>query len=87
VTLDNWKDIAKNVVHPAGTEVFGEISLNVNISANLESPTSAEVWDYLGLTADSVMPPFFASSTSYTNSKISNLPLTTDQVYVIFNYL
>jgi hypothetical protein len=87
VTLDNWKDIVKQTIHPAGTEVFGEILINKEISANLESPIRAEVWDYLGLTADCNVAPFFASTTTYTNSRVANLALTTDQVYVIFNYL
>jgi len=86
-SIDSWKDIAKATVHPAGMEVFGEIYINNQISANVETTVNNEVWDYLGITADMSIPPFDASMTSYSNSRVQNLPISTDHVYYIFNIL
>jgi hypothetical protein len=86
-SIDSWKDIAKATVHPAGMEVFGEIDINNQISANVETTVDNEIWDYLGITADMSIPPFDASMTSYSNSRVQNLPISTDHVYYIFNIL
>ena len=86
-SIDSWKDIAKATVHPAGMEVFGEIYINNQISANVETTVDNEIWDYLGITADMNIPPFDASMTSYSNSRVQNLPISTDHVYYIFNIL
>lgn len=86
-SIDSWKDIAKATVHPAGMEVFGEIYINNQISANVETTVDNEIWDYLGITADMSIPPFDASMTSYSNSRVQNLPISTDHVYYIFNIL
>jgi hypothetical protein len=86
-SIDSWKDIAKATVHPAGMEVFGEIYINNQISANVETTVDNEIWDYLGITSDMSIPPFDASMTSYSNSRVQNLPISTDHVYYIFNIL
>ena len=86
-SIDSWKDIAKATVHPAGMEVFGEIYINNQISANVETTVDNEIWDYLGITADMSIPPFDASMTTYSNSRVQNLPISTDHVYYIFNIL
>jgi hypothetical protein len=87
VTTDNWKDPASKLIHPAGTEVFGEIFIRNEVSANLEVNTPDETWNYLGLTTDSNTAPFGASMTTYSNRLVTNLSVTTDLVYVVFNYL
>jgi len=87
VTVDNWKNIASATVHPAGTEVFGEILINNNISGNLETSGNAEIWDYFSLTTDSNLYPFYADMTTYTNSRVTNLSVTTDAIYSILGYL
>lgn len=85
VSIDNWNATATQLVHPAGTEVFGEIDINKEITANLESTGISETWDYFGLTADTTNFP--ASLTTYSSSKVTNLIVTTDMVYTLFNYL
>lgn len=87
VSTDNWKDISTQLVHPAGTESFGEIYIRNEISANLEVNTPDETWNYLGLTTDNNTNTFGASMTTYSNRLVAALPVTTDLVYVIFNYL
>jgi hypothetical protein len=86
-SIDKWKDIVKSTVHPAGMEVFGEVFITNQISANVETTVDNEIWDYLGITADMNIPPFDASMTSYSNSRVQNLPISTDHVYYIFNIL
>ena len=85
VSISNWDKTASQLLHPAGAEVFGEIDINKEISANLEAPIKLEAWDYFGLTADTTLFP--ASLTTYTNSRVTNLSVTTDMVYTLFNYL
>jgi hypothetical protein len=87
VTTNNWKETTSKLIHPAGTEAFGEIFINEKVSANLEVNTPDETWNYLGLTTDSDKPPFNTSMTTYSNRLVSNLSMSTDLVYVIFNYL
>jgi hypothetical protein len=65
--------------------VFGEIDINKEISGNIEPTGASEVWDYFGITTDSNVFP--ASLTTYSNSRVTNLRVTTDMVYALFNYL
>ena len=85
VSIGEWNSTVSQLVHPAGTEVFGEIYINKEISGNLEPTGITEVWDYFGLTTDSNVFP--ASLTTYTNSRVTNLSVTTDMVYTLFGYL
>jgi len=85
VSIGEWNTTASQLIHPAGTDVFGEIDINKEISGNLEPTGNTEVWDYFGLTADSNVFP--ASITTYTNSRVANLGVTTDMVYTLFGYL
>lgn len=85
VSIGEWDATASQLVHPAGTQVFGEIDINKEISGNLEATGLTEVWDYFGLTADCNVFP--ASITTYTNSRVANLSVTTDMVYTLFGYL
>jgi hypothetical protein len=89
VTSNEWRDFVKSAIHPAGTEVFGDLSLasNINIASNIT--VASEITDYLGLTADNIMPENFrADSTSYTDSRFSvTIDLKADQVIYLFRYL
>jgi hypothetical protein len=87
VSIGEWNSTASQLIHPAGTEVFGEIDINKDVSANLETTGPSEIWDYLGFTCDSNTAPFNASITTYTNSRVTNLALTTDMVFTLFGYL
>ena len=88
VSIDNWQNLATDVLHPAGAELFGEININNEIPANVGVIGSSEVWDYFGLTADcdANANPYVSnvrtSSTTYSNQLINNLNLTSDMVYV-----
>jgi len=89
VTSNEWREFVKSAIHPAGTEVFGDLSLysNLNISSNVTA--ASEITDYLGLTADNLLPDKFrADSTSYTDSRFSvTIDLKADQVVYLFRYL
>lgn len=85
VTIDNWKDIASATVHPAGTEFFGEILINNEISSNVETVANSEIWDYLVFTTDKDI--ISSDVTTFHNSRIASLPVTTDMVYTILGYL
>jgi len=87
VNIGDWKSTATNLVHPAGMEVFSEIftenDLNINSNANINS----EVVNYLGITTDYASNVFTAGMTAYSNSKLSNLSITADHVYIPLGYL
>ena len=87
LSLDKWKNVVSAIAHPAGTELFGEILINNTIDSNAEPASNAEIWNYFGLTTDSNVYPFYSDITTYTNSIVSNLSVTTDMVYVLFGYL
>jgi hypothetical protein len=87
VSVDKWYNTATELLHPAGTEIFGEILINNKITANAGVTGSSEIWDYLGLTADSNTAPFLSSMTTYTNRLVANLAIKADTVSVIFGYL
>ena len=50
--------------------------INNEISSNSKPAGQSEVWDYFGITADSNVIP--ASLTLYTNSRVTNLKVTTN---------
>jgi hypothetical protein len=85
ISIADWNKTTSQLVHPSGTEVFGEIDINKEISGNSEPTGQSEVWDYFGITSDSNV--IIASTTLYTNSRVTNLKVTTDMIYVIFDYL
>lgn len=87
VGISDWGPTASKLLHPAGMELFGEIDINKEISGNTEAIIDAEVWDYFGLTADSNLQIFNTAMTTYTNSRVTNLSVTTDMVYTLFRYL
>jgi hypothetical protein len=87
LSLSTWKNIVVPIAHPAGTELFGEILINNTIDANVYPASNAEIWDYFGGTTDSNTYPFSADMTTYTNSRVTNLSVTSDMVYTLFGYL
>ena len=64
VPVTEWKPATNDLIHPAGMEVFGEIDINRDISANAEANIRAEVWDYYGLTADCNLAIFNAGTST-----------------------
>ena len=87
VNINNWKSVATNLIHPAGMEVFGEIFTENELNSNSNAPISSEVVNYLGITADYSSNIFSAGMTKYTNSRITNLPITADHVYIPIGFL
>jgi len=87
VSLDNWAAVAASIVHPAGMQVFSEIDNTNKVLSNISTTVNNEVWDYLGITADMDSPPFEASMTTYSNSRVANLDIKSDHVYYLFSYL
>ena len=87
VTVDKWKELAKHSIHPAGTEVFGEIELNATVSSNINHTGNTEIWDYLGFTADYAGNILTSDSTDFSHSNVIGLPYTVDVVYYRIGYL
>lgn len=87
ISLDNWANIAASTVHPAGMQFFSEIDTTNKVLSNISTTVNNEVWDYLGITADMASPPFDASMTTYSDSRVANLNITSDHVFYLFNYL
>ena len=87
LSLDTWKNVVSAIAHPVGTALFGEILINNTIDSNAAPASNAEIWDYFGLTTDSNTYPFYADTSTYTNSRVTNLSVTSDMVYTLFGYL
>ena len=86
VNIEEWRNTVQNLVHPAGSELFSEIYVNNEFSANSNALISAEVWDYLGITADKT-GMFNTSMTTYSDHRVSNLHINADHVVIQFGYL
>jgi len=87
VSIDNWANVAASTVHPAGMQFFSEIDTTNKVLSNISTTVNNEVWDYLGITADMSLPQFNASMTTYSNSRVANLNITSDHVFYLFSYL
>jgi len=87
VNIEEWRGVVQNLVHPAGTEAFSEIYVNNQFSANSNALIASEVWDYLGITTDKSGNIFNASMTTYSDHRVSNLPISADHVVIQFGYL
>ena len=68
-------------------EVFSEIFTENNLNSNSSVSVPSEVVNYLGITADYASNLFTAGMTSYSNSRLSNLSITADHVYIPLGYL
>ncbi|CAB4126731.1 hypothetical protein UFOVP84_18 [uncultured Caudovirales phage] len=40
ILFDSYKSVIKNLIHPAGTEIFGEYNIDLNINANISTSMS-----------------------------------------------
>jgi hypothetical protein len=87
VNIGDWKSTATNLIHPAGMEIFSEIFTENDLNSNSGVNVSSEVINYLGITSDYASNIFTAGMTSYSNSRLSNLSITTDHVYIPLGYL
>ena len=87
INIGDWKSAVTNLIHPAGMEVFSEIFTENNLNSNSSVSVPSEVVNYLGITADYASNLFTAGMTSYSNSRLSNLSITADHVYIPLGYL
>lgn len=61
-SINEWRESVRRSVHPAGWNVFGEVSFATLVSANIQSPAAGSVGDYIG---DDTFSPELAST--FTN--------------------
>ena len=61
-SINEWRESVRRSVHPAGWNVFGEVSFSTLISATIQNPTAGTVGDYIG---DDTYSPELAST--FTN--------------------
>lgn len=61
-SINEWRESVRRSVHPAGWNVFGEVSFSTLISATIQNPTAGSVGDYIG---DDTYSPELAST--FTN--------------------
>ena len=61
-SINEWRESVRRSVHPAGWNVFGEVSFSTLVSANIQNPTAGSVGDYIG---DDTYSPELAST--FTN--------------------
>tara|TARA_B100000900_G_scaffold394198_1_gene391406 strand:- start:8343 stop:11159 length:2817 start_codon:yes stop_codon:yes gene_type:complete len=47
-SINEWRESVRRSVHPAGWNVFGEVSFASQVSARLQVPTAGQVVDYTG---------------------------------------
>ena len=61
-SINEWRESVRRSVHPAGWNVFGEVSFSTLVSATIQNPTAGSVGDYIG---DDTYSPELAST--FTN--------------------
>ncbi len=77
-----WRNTVISSIHPAGTEVFGEVLIDSILVSNVKTTGTSEIWDYFAITADKDIPPFSADMTTYSTSRFTGFPVTADHVFV-----
>ena len=58
-SINEWRESVRRSVHPAGWNVFGEVSFASLVSARIHNPTAGNVGDYIG---DDTFSPELAST-------------------------
>lgn len=58
-SINRWRDLIKTSVHPAGWNVFGEVSYSTSVAAKMKAITAEGIPDYLG---DETITPDLAST-------------------------
>jgi hypothetical protein len=61
-SINEWRESVRRSVHPAGWNVFGEVSFSTLVSATIQTPTAGSIGDYYG---DDTYSPELAST--FTN--------------------
>jgi hypothetical protein len=85
-SIENWESLVRNTTHPAGTELFGEIFITSELKSNVSvDSVDSEIWNYIGITVDKTNIKSDLTIISGTN--LVAFPLTSDHVFLLFNYL
>jgi hypothetical protein len=85
-SIENWESLVRNTTHPAGTELFGEIFITSELKSNVSvDSVDSEIWNYIGITVDKTNIKSDVTFISGTN--LVAFPLTSDHVFLLFNYL
>lgn len=85
-SIENWESLVRQTTHPAGTELFGEIFITSDVSSNVSvDSVDSEIWNYIGLTVDKTNIKSDLTIISGTN--LVAFPITSDHVFLLFNYL
>lgn len=85
-SIENWESLVRNTTHPAGTELFGEIFITSELKSNVSvDSVDSEIWNYIGITVDKTNIKSDVTLISGTN--LVAFPLTSDHVFLLFNYL
>jgi len=82
IPKEEWQDVIRKTVHPAGTEVFGEVFITTESNVSVDTTSvSTEIWNYLAITCD--------KSTVTVDTVVfgTNFYLTADHSFVIFDYI
>lgn len=58
-SINRWRDLIKTSIHPAGWNVFGEITYSTSVSVKMKAITAEDIPDYLG---DETITPDLAST-------------------------
>lgn len=83
-----WKEIVKTTVHPSGTEVFGDVTINRNLGITVVDTGKSEIQKHLAFTADYADSAVLADSTSYYYPALGiTVSINADHVIFIFGYL
>lgn len=86
VPNNEWEDIVRKTVHPAGTELFGEVFLTTEGNVSVDSSSvETEIWSYIGLTSDK--DTIKSDATVFGSNTIVGFSITADHSFVLFNYL
>lgn len=87
--IAEWRDYAKKIIHPAGFALLGEVNLETDfkdvIELDPESGGTSEIRDIFAITADKAKAPWYASMTTYSNSRFTR-NVTADFTYLVFGY-
>ena len=77
-SINEWRESVRRSVHPAGWNVFGEVSFASQVSARLQVPTAGQVVDYTGDT-ETFSPELASTFTNlFTTIFVRRLGTATD---------
>jgi hypothetical protein len=88
LSIDQWRESVKKVLHPAGFALFSEINNETDPNylndVSVTSPNDSEVFTYSTTTVDSTLGFFNVSNTTYRNA-VGTFPSTVDTIFLQTN--